>query len=188
MENVGRGKRWLQDSSLQPGDKIIINGTIADHGMAILSFREGYGFEARIKSDVSPLNKLIEVCLKVGGVVSAKDPTRGGIANALNELAEKSQVGMLIEEERIPINEGTLAACEMLGIDPYAVGNEGKVILGVVKEKAEEVLKEMRKHPLGRKADIIGEVVEGKDVVLETIVGGKRILEAPLGDPIPRIC
>ena len=188
MEEVGRGRRWLQDSSLEPGDKIIINGKIADHGMAILSFREGYGFEAKIKSDVSPLNKLIEVCLRAGGIVSAKDPTRGGIANALNELAEKSKVGMIIEEERIPINEGTLAACEMLGIDPYAVGNEGKVILGVISERAEDVLKEMRKHPLGKNAEIIGEVIEGKDVVLETVVGGKRILEAPLGDPIPRIC
>ena len=188
MEEVGRGKKWLQDSSLQPGDKIIINGKIADHGVAILSFREGYGFEANIKSDVFPINKLMEVCLNVGGIVSAKDPTRGGIANALNELAEKSHVGMLIEEERIPINEGTLAACEMLGIDPYAIGNEGKVILGVLKEKAEDVLKEMRRHPLGKDAEIIGEVTEGKDVILETVVGGKRILEAPLGDPVPRIC
>jgi len=156
--------------------------------VAILSFREGYGFEANIKSDVFPINKLMEVCLNVGGIVSAKDPTRGGIANALNELAEKSHVGMLIEEERIPINEGTLAACEMLGIDPYAIGNEGKVILGVLKEKAEDVLKEMRRHPLGKDAEIIGEVTEGKDVILETVVGGKRILEAPLGDPVPRIC
>ena len=188
MEEVGRGKKWLQDSSLQPGDKIIINGKIADHGVAILSFREGYGFEANIKSDVFPINKLMEVCLNVGGIVSAKDSTRGGIANALNELAEKSHVGMLIEEERIPINEGTLAACEMLGIDPYAIGNEGKVILGVLKEKAEDVLKEMRRHPLGKDAEIIGEVTEGKDVILETVVGGKRILEAPLGDPVPRIC
>ncbi len=188
MREVGRGRRWLQDSSLQPGDKLIINGKIADHGMAILSFREGYGFETTISSDVSPLNALMEACLKAGGIVSAKDPTRGGIANTLNELAEKSHVGMLIEEERIPINEGTIAACEMLGIDPYAVGNEGKIIVGVIKEKAEDVLKEMRRHPLGKNAEIIGEVVEGKDVMLETVVGGKRILETPLGDPIPRIC
>lgn len=188
MRNVGRGRRWLQDSSLQPGDKLIINGKIADHGMALLSFREGYGFETRIKSDVAPLNELIKVCLKIGGIVSAKDPTRGGIANALNELAEKSHVGMCIIEEAIPVNEGTIAACEMLGIDPYTVGNEGKVIMGVVKEKAEDVLKEMRRHPLGKNAEIVGEVVKGKDVILETIVGGKRILETPLGDPIPRIC
>ena len=103
-------------------------------------------------------------------------------------MAEKSGVGMLIDEERIPINEGTMAACEMLGIDPYNIGNEGKVVMGVVEDKAEEMLKAMRKHPLGRDAEIIGEVTEGKHVILETSVGGKRILEAPIGDPIPRIC
>lgn len=188
MEYVGRGKKWLQDSSLQPGDKILLSGKIADHGIAIISFREGYGFDTKIKSDVAPINGLMEECLKVKGLVAAKDPTRGGLSNALNEMAEKSGVGMLIDEERIPINEGTVAACEMLGIDPYDIGNEGKVVMGVVEEKAEDVLKAMRKHPLGKDAEIIGEVTEGRHVILETSVGGKRILEAPIGDPIPRIC
>ncbi|MEA2054110.1 MAG: hydrogenase expression/formation protein HypE [Candidatus Thermoplasmatota archaeon] len=188
MHQVGRGKKWLQDSSLQPGDKILLSGKIADHGIAIISFRERYGFDTKIKSDVAPINGLTEECLKVGGIVAAKDPTRGGLSNALNEMAEKSGVGMMIDEERIPINEGTIAACEMLGIDPYAIGNEGKVIMGVVEEKADDVLKALRKHPLGKDAEIIGRVTDEKHVILGTSVGGKRILETPMGDPIPRIC
>ncbi|RLF38140.1 MAG: hydrogenase expression/formation protein HypE, partial [Thermoplasmata archaeon] len=123
-------------------------------------------------------------------IVSAKDPTRGGLSNALNEWAEKSGIGIEVEEESIPVKDGVRSACEMLGIDVYSVGNEGKVILGVVKEKAEEVLEEIRKDPLGRDAQIIGEVKKnyGKRVVLKTRIGGKRILSKPVGDPIPRIC
>ncbi len=188
MAYANRGKQWLQDSSLRPGDKILLSGKIADHGIAIISFREGYGFDTKIKSDVAPINGLMEECLKEKGIVAAKDPTRGGLSNTLNEMAEKSGVGMLIDEDKIPVNEGTIAACEMLGIDPYDIGNEGKVIMGVTEEKAEEMLKVMRKHPLGKDAEIIGEVTEGIHVVLETSVGGKRILETPIGDPIPRIC
>lgn len=188
MEYVDRGKKWLLDSSLRPGDKILLSGKVADHGIAIISFREGYGFDTKIKSDVAPVNGLMETCLNAKGVVAAKDPTRGGLSNALNEMAEKSGVGMLIDEEKIPVNKGTIAACEMLGIDPYNIGNEGKVVMGVIEEKADDVLKAMRNHPLGKDAEIIGEVTEGKHVILETSVGGKRILEAPIGDPIPRIC
>jgi len=188
MEYVDRGKKWLLDSSLRPGDKILLSGKVADHGIAIISFREGYGFDTKIKSDVAPVNGLMETCLNAKGVVAAKDPTRGGLSNALNEMAEKSGVGMLIDEEKIPVNKGTIAACEMLGIDPYNIGNEGKVVMGVVEEKADDVLKAMRNHPLGKDAEIIGEVTEGKHVILETSVGGKRILETPIGDPIPRIC
>jgi hydrogenase expression/formation protein HypE len=121
--------------------------------------------------------------------VAAKDPTRGGLANTLNEFSEKSRIGMLIEEDKIPIPDAVEAACEMLGIDPLEIGNEGKVVLGVVKEKAEEVLEEVRRHPLGRNAAIIGEVRgDIKNVILETLVGGKRELHKPIGDPIPRIC
>ena len=181
---------WLLDSNLREGDKIILSGTIGDHGIALLSSREGYDFDVEIKSDTAPLNKLMERALKVGGIVSAKDPTRGGLSNALNEWAEKSGIGIEVEEESIPVKDGVRSACEMLGIDVYSVGNEGKVILGVVKEKAEEVLEEIRKDPLGRDAQIIGEVKKnyGKKVVLKTRIGGKRILSKPVGDPIPRIC
>jgi len=185
---VRREGKWLRDDALRPGDKLLINGAIADHGIAVLSCREGYGFETRVTSDVAPLHTLVQVCLEAGGVVAAKDPTRGGVANALHEMASKSNVGMLIYEEQVPIREGTMAACEMLGINPFAVGNEGKVVLGVVPEKAEEVLQALRRHPLGREAAIIGEVTEGTRVLMETSVGGRRIVEAPVGDPIPRIC
>jgi hydrogenase expression/formation protein HypE len=183
-----RKKKWLQDSNLEVGDKIIVSGTIADHGIALLSFREGYGFETQIKSDVAPLNNLIEGALNVGGIVAAKDPTRGGLANTVNEFAEKSQVGLVINEEAIPIREGTLAACEMLGLDPLSIGNEGKVIIAVIPEQCDDVLKALRGHPLGKDAKIIGEVTKTKKVILETVVGGQRILEPPIEDPIPRIC
>jgi len=181
--------RWLVDSNLKPGDKLILSGNIGEHGVALMSYREGYGFETKIKSDVAPLNKLVEKALKIGGIVCAKDPTRGGLSNTVNEFSEKSKTGILLYEEKIPIPEGVRSACDMLGIDPLEIGNEGKVVFGVVKEKADQVLKEIKKHPLGKNASIIGEASdEIKDVVLETIVGGRRMLHKPIGDPVPRIC
>jgi len=182
-------QRWLLDSNIRKGDKIIISGNIGEHGIALLSFREGYGFETKIKSDVAFVNGLMEKAMAVGGIVSAKDPTRGGLANTVNEFSEKSKVGILLYEEDIPIPDGVQSACDMLGIDPLEIGNEGKVVLGVVKEKAEDVLSALKKHPLGKKASIIGEATDSvKNVVMQTTVGGKRILHKPLGDPIPRIC
>jgi hydrogenase expression/formation protein HypE len=181
--------RWLVDSNLKPGDKIIISGHIGEHGVSLMSYREGYGFETKIKSDVAPVNKLIEKGLKIGGIVAAKDPTRGGLANTVNEFSEKSKTGIILYEEEIPIPEGVRSACDMLGIDPLEIGNEGKVVFSVVKEKAEEILSEIKKHPLGKNANIIGEVTkEINGVVLETEVGGKRNLHKPIGDPVPRIC
>lgn len=181
--------QWLLDSNLQAGDKIILSGNIGEHGIALLSFREGYGFDTEITSDVAPINGLMQDALKVGGVVTAKDPTRGGIANTLNELSEKSHVGIVIYEERLPIPTGVKSACDLLGLDPLSIGNEGKVVLGVVKEKADDVISELKKHSLGKNAAIIGEVSSSlDDVVLETAIGGKRILQKPLGDPVPRIC
>jgi hydrogenase expression/formation protein HypE len=181
--------KWLLDSNIGNGDAIIVSGTIGDHGIAILSCREGYGFESNVESDTKPLNKLVQRILKVGGIVAMKDPTRGGLANALNEWCEKSRVGIIIEEEQIPIKESVKAACEMLGIDPLEIGNEGKLLIAVVKEKAEEVLNELKKTKEGFEAQIIGEATkEFNDVILKTSIGGKRIISAPLGDPIPRIC
>jgi hydrogenase expression/formation protein HypE len=180
---------WLVDSNIEKEDKIILSGNIGEHGVALMSYREGYGFETTIKSDVAPVNSLIERALAVGGVVSAKDPTRGGLANTVNEFAEKSKIGIILYEEEIPIPVGVRSACDMLGIDPLEIGNEGKVVFAVVKEKAEEVLSEIKRHPLGRNAAIIGEATNKiKGVVLETTVGGKRNLHKPLGDPVPRIC
>jgi hydrogenase expression/formation protein HypE len=182
--------RWLLDSNLRSGDKIILSGTIGDHGLAVLSSREGYGFGSRIVSDVAPLNRVILRLLgEVGGVVAMKDPTRGGLSNALNEWSQKSEVGILVAEEKIPIREDVRSACEMLGIDPLEVGNEGKIIIGAVAEKAEEVLETLRETREGKNAQIIGEATDKfKEVALETVIGGKRILTPPIGDPIPRIC
>ncbi len=181
--------RWLLDSNLKPGDQIIVSGNIAEHGIALLSFREGYGFETMVKSDVAPLNDVMTKVLSVGGVVSAKDPTRGGLANTVNEYSEKSHVGIILSEEDIPISTGVQSACGLLGLDPLEIGNEGKVVLGVVKEKAEEILSALQKHPLGKHAALIGSVTDKiTGVVLETTVGGRRILHKPLGDPVPRIC
>jgi len=122
-------------------------------------------------------------------VVSMKDPTRGGLANALNEWCEKASVGILVHEDKIPIREDVRVACEMLGIDPLEVGNEGKVIVGVVEEMAEEVLEALRGTKEGKDAEIIGEATDEFDLVaMETVVRGKRILPMPVGDPVPRIC
>jgi hydrogenase expression/formation protein HypE len=155
----------------------------------VLSSQEGYDFGSQITSDVAPLNKLIMSLLNVGGIVAMKDPTRGGVSNTLNELSEKSKVGISIDEEKIPIRGDVKAACEMLGIDPLEVGNEGKVVLGVVPQKTEEVLAALRETEEGENAQIAGEATKEHDeVVLITAVGGKRILAPPIGDPIPRIC
>jgi hydrogenase expression/formation protein HypE len=182
-------KRWLLDSNLKNSDKIILSGNIGEHGIALMSYREGYGFETQIKSDIAPINGLMEKALSVGGIVTAKDPTRGGLANTVNEFSEKSNIGLILEEETIPIPNGVRSACDMLGIDPLDIGNEGKVVLGVVKEKADEVLATIKRHPLGKNAAIIGEVTNNvKGVVLKTAVGGKRNLHKPIGDPVPRIC
>ena len=181
--------KWLLDSNLRSGDKIILSGNIGEHGIAIMSFREGYGFETEIKSDIAPVNGLIEKALSSGGIVTAKDPTRGGLSNTINEIGEKSNVGILLNEEAIPIPTGVRSACDMLGIDPLEIGNEGKVLFGVVKEKADDVLITIKKHKLGKNAAIVGEATDKvKGVVLDTTVGGKRNLHKPIGDPVPRIC
>ena len=182
-------QRWLLDSNLKNGDKIILSGNIGEHGIALMSFREGYGFETEVKSDIAPINGLLEKALSIGGIVAAKDPTRGGLANTVNEFSDKSNIGIILEEEQIPITKGVRSACDMLGIDPLEIGNEGKVVIGVVKEKADEVLQVIKKHPFGKNAVIIGEVTDRvKGVVLQTTVGGKRNLHKPIGDPVPRIC
>ena len=181
---------WVLDSNLTAGDKIILSGTIGDHGLAVLSAQEGLSFGSVIKSDTRPLNRMIQHLLgEVGGIVVMKDPTRGGLADALNEFGEKSHVGILIQEDKVPVHGDVRAACEMLGLDPLEVGNEGKVIIGVVREKAEELLELLRSTEEGREAEIIGEATTSfKGVAMQTAVGGKRIIARPIGDPIPRIC
>ena len=182
-------ERWIRDSNLREGDRIIVSGSVGDHGIAVLSCREGYGFESDFGSDVKPLNKVIEGALKVGGIVSMKDPTRGGLANTLNEFSEKSSVGIEIDESKVPLNPGVTAACGMLGLDPLEIGNEGKVVIGVIAEKADEILEYLKGTAEGKQAEIIGTASkEINGVVMKTLVGGRRIVEPPIGDPVPRIC
>jgi len=182
--------RWMLDSNLRAGDKVILSGTIGDHGLAVLSAQEGLKFGSDIKSDVKPLNRLIQRLLgEVGGVVAMKDATRGGLADALHEWTEKSKTGILIQEDKVPIRDDVRAACEMLGLDPFEVGNEGKIIIGAVPQKAQEIAKFLQETPEGKDAQIIGEVTaEFGGVAMVTAVGGKRIIARPIGDPIPRIC
>jgi hydrogenase expression/formation protein HypE len=186
----GFAARWTLDSNLRFGDKIILSGTIGDHGLAVLSAQEGLKFGSDIQSDVKPLNKLIQRLLgEVGGVISMKDPTRGGLADCLHEYAEKSHAGILVEENLVPVRSDVRAACEMLGLDPLEVGNEGKVVIGAVPEKAEEVLALLKNTAEGKNAQIIGEVTaQFSGVAMQTVVGGKRIIARPVGDPVPRIC
>ena len=182
--------RWMLDSNLRVGDKVILSGTIGDHGLAVLSAQEGLKFGSDIKSDVKPLNHLIQRFLgEIGGVVAMKDATRGGLADALHEWTEKSKNGILINEEKVPIREDVRAACEMLGLDPMEVGNEGKIIIGTIPQKAQEIVKFLRQTPEGENAQIIGEVTNEFDgVAMITAIGGKRIIARPIGDPVPRIC
>ncbi len=169
---------------------MILSGTIGDHGLAVLSAQKGLQFGSGIKSDVKPLNRVIQRLLgEVGGVVAMKDPTRGGLADALNEWSEKSYVGVLIYEDKIPIRDEVRTASEMLGIDPLEVGNEGKMVIGIVPAQADEALKLLRATPEGGDAEIIGEATsEFKGVAMQTVIGGKRIIARPVGDPVPRIC
>ncbi len=180
----------IKDSNLSPGDKIILSGTVGDHGVSLLSFREGFGFETTLCSDVAPLWHMVEKALKVGGITAMRDPTRGGLASTLNDWARKSNTGIIVREDKIPLKTEVIAASRMLGIDPYTVANEGKAVIGVRRDKADEMLAVLRDTEEGKNAEIIGEVIDkynGK-VILETIVGGRRIMEPPVGDPVPRVC
>jgi len=173
------------------GDAIILSGSIGDHGIAVLSQREGLEFEAPVASDVAPLNGLVAAMLAASaGVHVLRDPTRGGLATSLNEIAQQSRVGIRIGEPKIPINDGVWAACEMLGFDPLYVANEGKLVAIVGPEDAEKVLTVMRETRYGEEASIIGEVTaepEGK-VLMKTTIGGTRIVHMLVGEMLPRIC
>ncbi|HAH18273.1 MAG TPA: hydrogenase expression/formation protein HypE [Eubacterium sp.] len=185
---IGRKDEVVRDSGLEVGDKVIITGSVGDHGMAIMSKREGFGYETELKSDVAPVWSMVEAAKKVGTITAMKDPTRGGIANALNEMASKASVGMYLDEERIPVKPEVEAVSDMLGIDPFEVANEGKIVMGVKADTAEDVLQAIQKTKYGKDAQIIGEVVEGKRVIMETVIGGERLIEPPIADPVPRVC
>ena len=183
-----QGKSTLSKKNIHPGDKVIINGEIGAHGLAIMSKREN--FKTNIKSDCAPLWNLTESMLSVGGVKFMRDPTRGGVAAVLCEIAENSDFGIQLYETALPINDNVSSFSEILGLDPLYIANEGKVIAIVEKNKASSVLTKMKKTALGKKASIIGEITNKNKgrVVLETIIGGTRIVDRLTGDQLPRIC
>ena len=181
----------IQPSRAQPGDKIIVNGPIAVHGIAIMSVREGLEFETKIESDTAPLNGLVGSILDAYEDIHVlRDPTRGGITSALSEIAQAARVGMLLDEARIPISEEVKGACEILGLDPLYVANEGKLLTILPAAKADRVLAAMRAHPLGQAAAIIGEVTANHAgyVLMKTRVGGTRVVDMLSGEQLPRIC
>ncbi|TFH39497.1 MAG: hydrogenase expression/formation protein HypE [Bacteroidia bacterium] len=180
----------ISPASCRPGDKILLNGYIGDHGIAIISSREGIRFETTVKSDCAPLNRLIEeICLACPSVSVFRDPTRGGVASALNEISKSSGYGIKIYENRIPVRDEVRGACEILGFDPLYVANEGKVIVIVPGEQAEMVLGVMKNNPLGCDSEIIGEVTAGKvGVSMQTVIGSSRIVDMISGEQLPRIC
>ena len=177
----------------RPRDVVLLSGTIGDHGMAILTQREGLRFESSLVSDCAPLNGLVATLLEAvptGTVRCLRDPTRGGLATTLNELAQRSDVGIAIREATLPVREAVRAACELLGLDPVYVANEGKLVAVVAEEAAEAALTALRAHPLGREAVRIGQVTEqhrGR-VVLHTLLGARRIVDMLAGEQLPRIC
>jgi hydrogenase expression/formation protein HypE len=177
---------------VQPGDVVLINGAIAVHGIAIMSVREGLEFETTLQSDSAPLHDLVASVLDVAGeqVHVLRDPTRGGLASTLNEIAVQARAGIRLDETRIPIWEQVRGACEILGLDPLYVANEGKALVVVAREVADQVLEILRQHPLGQESAIIGEVVEdhpGK-VFLRSRIGGLRVVDMISGEQLPRIC
>jgi hydrogenase expression/formation protein HypE len=183
--------RVVPDSGLSAGDLLIVTGTLGDHGMAVMACRHGLSLDADLQSDVAPLNRLIRAALDraPGAVVAMKDPTRGGLSSALHEMAEKSRVGIVLDEMALPVTPPVRAASELLGIDPLHVANEGKAVLGVRADAAEAVLAALRAHALGRDAAIVGRCVGERigSVILDTGFG-LRLVTEPEGEPLPRIC
>ncbi|MGA2316668.1 MAG: hydrogenase expression/formation protein HypE [Thermodesulfobacteriota bacterium] len=181
----------LSGINAKPGDKILLSGYLGDHEMAVLSQREGFKFQGELKSDCAPLNDLVGKMLDAcPSIRCMRDPTRGGLATTLNEIASMSNVGMVIEEEKIPLRESVKGISELLGLDPLYLANEGKLIAICPPNEAERLLEVMKNHPLGRNAEIIGRVTgeNPKRVILHTLIGGHRILDMLTGGQYPRIC
>lgn len=183
--------RSISISAARPGDRILVSGTLGDHGMAIMSVREGIEFESALESDCAPLNDLVRVMLEACPQIhTMRDATRGGVATVVNELAGASRVGVRLQESALPIRDDVRAACEMLGLDALFVANEGKLVAAVPAQDAQRLLSAMRAHPLGRNAAIIGEVVAEHPgmVVMRSLIGGERVVTMLTGEQLPRIC
>jgi len=181
----------ISGANAQIGDKIILSGAIGDHGVAVMSQREGLKFSVSVQSDCAPLNKLVSQMLEVSSQIHClRDPTRGGLATTLNEFVKQSNVGIRIEEAKIPVHDGVRAACELLGFDPVYVANEGKLVAIVAAQDAEKVLAKMKQSPYGVDASIIGEVTSehrGR-AIMKTRLGASRIVDMLSGELLPRIC
>ncbi len=185
---IGIAKIIVRDNGLVPGDSIIVSGTLGDHGIAIMAHREGFDLGEQIKSDVAPLWGMMEKVLDAGTIHAMKDPTRGGFASTINEMARKSRVGIRIKEEKLPIRKSVRSAAGMLGIDPLEVANEGKVVMGVPSSSVDAILAALRTNKYGMDAAVVGTVIKGAHVIMETTIGGERFIEPPIGDPVPRVC
>lgn len=182
-------RNLLKADQIRPGDKIIVSGTVGDHGATIMAAQEGIDVICGLRSDVATVTRFIKEALRVGGIRAAKDPTRGGLAMALNDFASASGLTIFVEEEKIPIKEEVSSYCEMLGVDPLSLANEGMVLLAVDPERAENVVNALKQVGAERAA-IIGEAKKGRPgfVLLKTVAGGLRLLERPTGEIVPRIC
>jgi len=181
----------ISGAGARPGDRIIVSGNIGDHGIAVLSQREGLKFQTPVPSDCAPLNGLVAEMLKASKDIHClRDPTRGGLAVTLNDFARQSKVGIVIDETEIPVDKAVLAACELLGFDPLHIANEGKLAAAVAPGDADAVLAAMRRHKYGSRAVIIGDVVKEHpgQVVMKTSLGASRIVDVPVGELLPRIC
>lgn len=185
---IGIAQKVVRDNGLVPGDVIIVSGTLGDHGLAIMAHREGFDLGEQIRSDVAPLWNMVKKALDAGTIHAMKDPTRGGFASAINEMARKSGVCVRIREDDVPIRKNVRSAAGMLGIDPLEVANEGKVVMGVPASHADAILAALRSHKYGSEAIVIGVVTKGAHVIMETSIGGERFIEPPMGDPVPRVC
>lgn len=188
---IGLTKTLVRDNGLRAGDGILVTGSIGEHGLAVMAARHGIDFESDLVSDVAPLNTLIASVLDAfpGAITAMKDPTRGGVSSALSEMSAKSGVGILVEERAVPVTPAVRSVGELLGIDPLHVANEGKALLGVRAEAANDVLALLRALPQGRNAAIIGTCIAERagSIILDTGFG-KRLLAEPDGEPLPRIC
>jgi hydrogenase expression/formation protein HypE len=188
---IKNGNIQIHGAQAKTGDMILLSGTIGDHGIAVLAERGELGFSTQVKSDVAPLNHLIQEIIKAAPSTHVlRDPTRGGLATTLNEIAVQSQVGIILDEQSIPIQQAVRAACEMLGFDPFYIANEGKVIVIVPEGEADLALHTMHNHPYGKDAAQIGTVQEAPvgRVLLKTTIGATRILDILEGELLPRIC
>jgi hydrogenase expression/formation protein HypE len=193
MSTTGIGEVYLEqpvsDCGAQSGDDIVISGPIGDHGTVLLAHREGLDFETSLTSDVAPLWNAIRDCLDVGGVHAMKDPTRGGTAVALNEIASKSKMELELKETLIPVRAAVQSLCDVLGLNPLHMSSEGRVVMAVDSAYTDAILSALQKHAITRNARVVGTAKKGTPrVLLKTVIGGRKVIQVPYGEPVPRVC